>query len=337
MATIQNAFAPASTSGHLRPFDVRRDLGQVADLVEVCFNETMDPDGQRYLRQMRTAAHNPGFLHWANSVVEHTSMPLSGYVWEEDGKLVGNLSLIPFSVSGRRIYLIANVAVHPKYRRRGIARALTAAALDHAQKRRARSVWLHVREENEAAGNLYRSMGFQERARRTTWHTYPGFGKGQTGPLNSRLRAASAGYLVGPRRSEHWQQQQAWLKRLYPANLAWHFSLELSALQSGILGAVYRIFTAGSYNQWSVQKGGRLLGVVSRQRSSTYADYLWLAAPADYDEAALAALLVHSRQQLSSRRPLALDFPARLAENAIQAAGFRQHQILVWMNVSLPA
>lgn len=53
----------------------------------------------------------------------------SGFVWEENGQIIGNLSLIPSTKGGRRVVVIANVAVHPDHRRRGIAHELTQRAL----------------------------------------------------------------------------------------------------------------------------------------------------------------------------------------------------------------
>jgi len=106
-----------SSPNQLRPFDVGRDLSAVADLVEACFAETLDTDGRRYVQQMHAAARNPRYLRWAAAMADHVSMPLTGFVWEEHGQLVGNLSLIPFTYLGRRCYLIANVAVDPVSRR----------------------------------------------------------------------------------------------------------------------------------------------------------------------------------------------------------------------------
>ena len=64
------------------------------------------------------------------------------------GRIVGNLSLIPFVRRGHVVYLIANVAVHPDYRRRGIARQLTQTALDYLRQRGVSSAWLQVRDDN---------------------------------------------------------------------------------------------------------------------------------------------------------------------------------------------
>ncbi len=131
MTTITNLLGNTAQCGHLRPLDVRRDLGGVADLVEQCFADTLDTDGKRYIHQMRSLSRNPGTLNWISSLSERTYLPLSGYVWEEDKRIVGNLTLIPYHIcSETPTILIANVAVHPDYRRRGIAYRLTAKAIE---------------------------------------------------------------------------------------------------------------------------------------------------------------------------------------------------------------
>jgi ribosomal protein S18 acetylase RimI-like enzyme len=333
MATIPNVFISAPQTGILRPFDVRRDLSAVADLVEDSFRGTIDPDGKRYLRQMRSAAHHQRFLRWAGSVVETTTLPLSGYVWEEAGKVVGNLSLLPFFYNNQRLYLIANVAVHPRYRRQGIAHSLTAAALDHARSRGARAAWLHVREDNDPAICLYQSMGFQERARRSTWQHWGAIGENlETGP-GWRELASLDNLSLGSRRSEHWDQQRLWLDRLYPPGLAWYFPFDSSALRPGLWFAILRLFEGSFQQHWSVQQNGQLLGTVTRQAVQSYADNLWLALPEVYQPQAVEALLKYVRAQINPRRPLAVEFPAREAEQALSAAGFKIHQTLIWMVV----
>ena len=83
---------PAKANEHpnIRALNVLRDLSTVADLIELCFANTMDNDGQRYLSDMRRASRDSGFLRWADHVAETTSLPLTGYVWEENNKIVGN-------------------------------------------------------------------------------------------------------------------------------------------------------------------------------------------------------------------------------------------------------
>jgi ribosomal protein S18 acetylase RimI-like enzyme len=331
MATAQNVFVTPPRRGHLRPFDAGKDMRPVADLVEMCFSSSIDPDGRRYLNQMRSAANNPGLLNWAVQIIEPASMPLAGFVFEEDDVIVGNLSLITFSMSGRRLYLIANVAVHPRFRRRGIARELTHAALEHARKRQAAAVWLHVREDNEAALKLYRSMGFQEKGRRTTWHNR--FGKNCKIENNGKNFELPSGYQIGPRWNEHWEEQNYWLQRMYPPELSWHFPLNLRSYRPSIWGNIKKLFSGNGCSHWSVQKDGRLYGVLTRQTSSNFADNLWLAVPEEYDNNAIHALLIYAQKKTSSKRPLTLDIPARLADDVICKAGFNPHQTLIWMKI----
>lgn len=148
---------PVKVNDHpyLRPLNVLRDLPAVADLIEVCFSSTMDNEGQRYLSDMRRASRDDSFLRWASRMTETASLPLMGYVWEQDGRIIGNASLIPFRNRGKRVFLIANVATHPDYRRRGIGRALTERVMKQARDKRATAIWLHVRDDNPGAIELY--------------------------------------------------------------------------------------------------------------------------------------------------------------------------------------
>lgn len=336
MSTISKTLSSNLSAEHLRPFDVNRDLGRVADLVELCFVDTLDQDGQRYLQQMRSAARNPSYLRWASMVAERTAMPLSGYVWEEADQIVGNLTLIPHIAQGKRFYLIANVAVHPNFRRRGIAVQITHKAIQHARQRGAQAVWLHVRADNQSAIDLYQSLGFVEKACRTTWvlgrEVYTG-GFPEAGILQQKMDQLHIRF--GSRRAVDWPIQRNWIRQSYPKEMSWHLSLRPIALQPGVWGFLYRTINSLWVRHWAVYKRQRLLGVLSWQPSHMYADYLWLATSIEPDEEVITALLLHVRQQIASRRPLSLDYPAGRAESAIQQAGFHAHQTLKWMVINL--
>jgi len=325
MTAISKSLAPGSTDQHLRPFDVRRDLGAVADLVGLCFADTLDPDGRDYLERMRSASRNPSFWGWATAAVDWAGAPLTGYVWQQDDRIVGNVSLIPYILQGRRYFLIANVATHPDYRRQGIARRLTERAVEHARKHAAPAAWLHVREENEGAVQLYRSLGFVEQAARTTWLSQPDFTAGETPP----------GRRIGSLGRQHWAIFKPWLQRSYPPELAWHMPFRIDNLRPGFFGGVFRLLYNTYLEQWGIMQGERLLGAASWQSTRAHANALWLAAPLDGDEGAVQALLVHARRHAPSQRPLMLDYPARLYAEAIQGAGFRAQQTLVWMELKL--
>jgi ribosomal-protein-alanine N-acetyltransferase len=68
---------------------------------------------------------------------------------------------------------INNVAVHPEFRRRGIARRLLEHVLEAADRRGAPRATLEVRESNDAARRLYEGLGFEVHARRPGYYTQP--------------------------------------------------------------------------------------------------------------------------------------------------------------------
>ena len=307
---------PKTKASQLRPFDLRRDLLPVADLVELCFAESLDADGRLYIRQMRQAAAGPGM-----ALAGATSM--SGFVWVEEGSLVGNLSLIPHHYGRRRLYLIANVAVHPDHRRRGIARTLTQAAVQEVERHGRREIWLQADEKNLAAVDLYRGMGFTERMKRTSWRARPQ--PGQAGGVSGVVR-------VRQRRQGDWPAQQRWLKANYPEDVTWQLPLDLKLLQPGWRGAMERAFSERSVAQWSAERHEELLGVLSWQSSSLETDRLWLAASAEYEGEAISQLMNSALAELQPGRGLALNYPSGRATNALHAAGFKAARTLTWMS-----
>ena len=321
---------PASNqvSEHVRPLNILRDLPRVADLIELCFADNMDSEGQSYVRQMRRASRDSSFMHWATSTLESASMPLSGFVWEQDGHIIGNASLVPFRYKGKRIYLIANVATHPEHRRKGIAYALTERAVKHARQRGSDEMWLHVREDNPGAVQMYSSLGFEERARRTTWRANK---DGHLAPAHfSRSDHAPSLPTVTKRYPRFWLQQLAWLKQLHPEELNWYRSLNWNSLKPGLWNWFYRVFIEFDLRQWAVQKDGRLQGVLAWMPTSRGSS-LWLACGSAPDSESITLLLQKAQRDMGYRHNLKLEHPAGLHEEAIQAAGFSLFRTLIWM------
>ena len=264
----------------------------------------------------------------ANAWLDLAPLPFTsteGFVWEENGKIVGNISMIPFVKGGRPMYLIANVAVHPAYRRRGIARALTETALEQARKRYARSAWLQVRDDNPSAVELYASTGFVERARRTTWLRNPGNPRGEAAP----------GMRITPRKRAHWKHQRTWLRRNYPDEISWYWRVSRLTFRPGIFGALNRIFSEEQLRHWSVERAGRWLGTLTWRATAAHADQLWLAAPPESEDITLRTLLPYIHWRGRTQRPLSLDYPAGHAAQTLQEAGFKAEHTLIWMEATL--
>jgi ribosomal protein S18 acetylase RimI-like enzyme len=85
---------------------------------------------------------------------------LRGFVFEERGRIIGNVTLT-LDDSRTARWMISNVAVAEKYRRRGLGRQLMQAAIDEARERNARWLILNVRPWNTGAQQLYETLGFR--------------------------------------------------------------------------------------------------------------------------------------------------------------------------------
>jgi GNAT superfamily N-acetyltransferase len=141
----------------LRPFNRTRDLGGVAVLLEQAFREDLT---YIHLWSHVPLLRNLSAYLWAASFAPAMPDSLLGFVWEEDRRIVGNVTLTP--VEGRRLcWLISNVAVDEKFRRRGIARQMMEAAILAARHRGAGRLILNVRPHNSAAIELYYELGFE--------------------------------------------------------------------------------------------------------------------------------------------------------------------------------
>jgi ribosomal protein S18 acetylase RimI-like enzyme len=135
---------------HVRPLDPWRDGSSVAALLEIAFrDEGIDDGGQRVIHMLR---HPSPFDALAMEAA-------AGFVWVEDGRVVGNAS-VQRNPTRRDTWVIGNVATHPAYRNRGVGGQLIGTVVDYAARRGARHVALQVVEGNEPALSLYRKAGF---------------------------------------------------------------------------------------------------------------------------------------------------------------------------------
>src|SRR5687767_8458966 len=118
----------------LRPTNLARDLYQIAELVEIAFDRDLDANGRASIQEMK-ALGRMGPLLWFFQMLEPIGLGLGlgqGYVWRSGGRVVGNVSIHSGGVHPwlGRGFLIANVAVHPNHRRRGIAHSMMEASME---------------------------------------------------------------------------------------------------------------------------------------------------------------------------------------------------------------
>ncbi|MBI3242777.1 MAG: GNAT family N-acetyltransferase [Chloroflexi bacterium] len=309
----------------LRPVDLRRDLGHVAALMELCFGETLDAGGRGTMREMQMLSRS-GFLQWIMGTVAPAWQ--HGFVWVEDGRLVGNVSTQP-SEAERRAWLVANVAVHPDYRRRGIARALTEAALQLAAEHGATQTLLQVNHDNTGARQLYDSLNFQFITARTVWERV---GRFQPQPLSA------PGVEIRPERSTEWQAGFELASTFRPEGFLWAHPLRREDWRPLFWRRLGQALSGQREERWVAVEAasGRLVGFFGLSLMFGPVDHIDLLIHPDWQTRLERPLLVTAIRRLHERRwPVRLDHPFNEAEAPLRELGFRATQSLVWMKKSL--
>jgi ribosomal-protein-alanine N-acetyltransferase len=108
---------------------------------------------------------------WSESGIRETLQDetVVGFLTEGSGHLAGYL--LTRTIAGESEIL--NLAGLPRFRRRGVGRELLAHGLEDLARRDSRSVFLEVRESNEAARNLYLGAGFRPVGIRPSYYRRP--------------------------------------------------------------------------------------------------------------------------------------------------------------------
>jgi len=205
------SLTPDSTEDGPRAANLRTDLAAIADLIELVFARTMDEGGRAAIREMRALARlgpGLGLMARLNEMALGIKM---GYVWIEQGQLVGNVSIYPthWPPDLGETWIIANVGVHPQFQQRGIARRLMQLSLDMLALRGAKRAILQVDHDNHPAIHLYESLGFIRERAWTTWRR----SSFQPAPPPSEQ-----GVFITRRRPSEWPAEMRLAERLRPAD-----------------------------------------------------------------------------------------------------------------------
>lgn len=315
--------------GTLRRLDPRRDLDAVANLVEVAFGLRGDPDGQFVLNQMRENAARQR----QEPFLSNLALPSAdGYVWEDGGKIVGNISLIPFQAGLRPICLVANVAVAEEYRNHGIATALTRHALRIARQRQGMAVWLQVRHENQVAIGVYESLGFRHFGSVSQYRR-----AGETPRGTSPLAGYPSLVEVGERQRSEWPAQKAALRATYPPETRWYLNVDFNAFGPRAWYNPLNWINLPRLKHLSFRSGSRWQGTLTWQGTDTRADNLWLAMAKDaVQEEHVSRLLKVFMERIWNGRPLNLEYPMGRYTEGILSAGFELARNLDWMHYLPP-
>jgi ribosomal protein S18 acetylase RimI-like enzyme len=305
----------------IRRVQLARDLKPIADLIEECFGPRMDPGGRATIREMRALSRMGPLLHLMALADDMLKGIGAGFVWEADGRIIGNVTLFPARqpVEMGRVFVIANVAVAPEYRRRGIARKLMAAAMEAVHEGKGSATILQVESDNDSAIRLYEQLGFRLQR---TWHEWRR--SGQIPPPHRLM----GGPPINHRSSHLWQAEYAMAELAFPPHLGglgWQRPLHPGEFRQSALSYALDFLSGTATERWTVRQGSTLAGSLwARTRFGVGAVRLTLIVPPQHRGQLEAPLLNYGLQRLAAGyRPLVCEHPT---DRTTATAVFEQYQ-----------
>jgi len=324
----------------LQPVDLARHLGGIASLIELCFRDELDASGRGLVREMQWLSRAGPALRLLPLLLPGQQLWNLGYVWVEDGRVIGSVST-QRAAPRSNTWLVANVAVHPDHRRRGIALSLMRATLDLIRSQHGTEVILQVDDDNLGAIALYRQLGFGRVTSRTNW-TRPGHAAPPAyEPTQADIRLRARG---------EWAKQFSLAQRVVPEGLRWGHPLREADFRTTLFGFLDRLVT-GRYQEHWVAVGRpaspthlpsadewRVVGSVTVDTAASNGDRIHLLVHPDHRGQLERPLLVRGLRRLG-RRPWAarLEYSADDGEAArvLRDLGFQSGRVLRWMQVNL--
>jgi len=210
----------------VRRLNPLRDLGQVASVIREGFGPDLTEEGRRALREMRFLSRLSPLLWWLMVTSPDFREYHSGFVWVEEGQVVGTLHITRPRSYARR-WLVSNVAVRVGYRGRGIARSLMEAALTWAREQGGEAVFLRVRRDNAAAWSLYKSLGFQP------LHDAVDLRLARVPPVQ-KVKITAADASLAPYDPRQWRQVRELARAAIPSDLRWLEAVRIADFQPGL-------------------------------------------------------------------------------------------------------
>ncbi len=233
---------PASVAGQnasgARPTQLNNDSGQILGLLDMAFGPLPAGRGQRML--INPAGSNLGSMVGLRFGDFYQGI-VPGFVWEEDGRIVGTMSLLAARKSGK--YLIANVAVHPEYRRRGIATGLMSASMEYIRRRGGREILLQVERDNEPANRLYQDLSFKSLGEVNHWET-------NSVRVRSVTTSHSEGVNIRPLSGKDERAAYSLDRRCMPFNLRWPDPPNPKKYELTLWRRVSNFFNGRKLNVW---------------------------------------------------------------------------------------
>jgi ribosomal protein S18 acetylase RimI-like enzyme len=262
----------------IRPFDLRRDFDAMVDLIEIVFADDEARLGQSFRAELQSALKVLPLNLILGRISDTFRHTFDGFVYEEQGRIVALVNILRAGLNKKR-WEIGNVATHPEYRGKGLARQLVKRAIEHAREHGAEMCELDVRDDNLPAYKLYESLGFIH---------YDSNIDLKLETLQTVQTLPMPGFSLRPMKFADWQPRYDLALRETPPAVQEFLPINISDYRVTPIERVMQPIAMGlqkiDSHRWAAEKEGTLVGYISlaARRSPKVSHYLTLRVDPHY-------------------------------------------------------
>jgi ribosomal protein S18 acetylase RimI-like enzyme len=241
----------------IQPLDIRHDLDGLGELVTVAFADDPTTVGTDFRAEIHMLKKVVPILLILRRVSESFRHSFDGFTIKDQGQFVSLVVTGRLRAKSRR-WEIGNVATHPDYRRRGLARRLVKRAIEHARAHGAEACLLEVRAENVPAYDLYRSQGFEHYDSTTVM---------KLEDLSDVQSVPAEGYTIRPMKYGEWRPRYELAHLEVPQEVQRFIPVSEEDFQVSTLEILFepiaRITQKIDIHRWAFETDGQLIGTLN--------------------------------------------------------------------------
>jgi len=304
----------------IRPFNLRRDLEAMVDLIEIAFADDEARLGQSFRTELESARKVLPLMLLLERISDTFRHGMDGFVCEEQGRIIALVNVSRAGLNKKR-WEVGNVATHPDYRGQGLARQLVKRAIEHARKYGAEICVLDVREDNQPAYKLYKSLGFLHYDSNIDL-------KLETLPAVQAL--SLPGFSLRTMKFSEWQPRFDLALRETPPAVQEFLPINISDYRVAPIERVIQPLTMElqkiDSHRWAVEKQGKLVGYVSltARRTPRLTHRLILRADPKYQQELIEPLLTLALEKFHAYPRQNILSPVR-NDNQLQRELFKKY------------
>ncbi len=242
------------TLSEMRPIDYRRDMDAIGELMDIAFGAELAVTGTDIRTEIKMIKKMVPVIRVLQPFSDTFKHVFDGYAIEDQGRMIALVNVSKSAPKSKR-WVIGNVATHPEYRRKGLARKLVTRAIEYVKEQGGDVCTLEVRSVNTPAYDLYRSLGFEH---------YDSISELKLEAVPETELIPAEGYSVRPMKLGEWEARYEVARREVPAEVQAFLPVNKAEFQiPGIAKAINPVFlwAQKSTDYWrAFEKNGLLVG-----------------------------------------------------------------------------